>query len=194
VPSSPSSQLFAATPPPALGSDDFELVPRAVTVDSPSAVTDLAELRLKSGTPGASRGPTPELGSRAGARAGNGDGDNADEDDEDDVEGAEALAMGGILQRPSDETVHATHSSSGMDIDNDNVNSNETAYRYDPPSVPPPLPTRPRARRASTLASGLKFGLQQDSAEVLINVLSQLELAFDPQSEGEGKGENLISQ
>lgn len=60
---------------------------------------------------------------------------------------------------------------------------------YPPPSIPPPLPARPLARRGSTLASGLKFGLQQDSAEVLINVLSQLELAFPSE-----EGQNLISE
>ena len=63
-------------------------------------------------------------------------------------------------------------------------------------SVPPPLPPRPAAPiRKDTLASGLKFGLQQDSAEVLINVLTQLEMAFDPATaEGESSGPNLISE
>ena len=63
-------------------------------------------------------------------------------------------------------------------------------------SVPPPLPPRPAAPiRKDTLASGLKFGLQQDSAEVLINVLTQLEMAFDPAAaEGESSGPNLISE
>jgi ubiquitin carboxyl-terminal hydrolase 25/28 len=46
------------------------------------------------------------------------------------------------------------------------------------------------------LASGLKFGLQQDSAEVLINVLGQLELAFDPPKaeDGDTQRKNLISE
>lgn len=71
----------------------------------------------------------------------------------------------------------------------------EDFVMYDPPSIPPPLPVRPNARRDSTLASGLRFGLQQDSAEVLINVLSQLELAFDPTvEEGQEPGQNLISE
>lgn len=62
-------------------------------------------------------------------------------------------------------------------------------------TVPPPLPPRPVAARRDTLASGLRFGLQQDSAEVLINVLSQLEMAFDPASaEEDGNGKNLISE
>ena len=77
----------------------------------------------------------------------------------------------------------------GQDTDMD-----EDFVMYEPPSNPPPLPARPIARRASTLASGLKFGLQQDSAEVLINVLSQLELAFDPPKAEEGavQRKNLI--
>jgi ubiquitin carboxyl-terminal hydrolase 25/28 len=71
----------------------------------------------------------------------------------------------------------------------------EDFIMYDPPSIPPPLPARPHGRRDSTLASGLRFGLQQDSAEVLINVLSQLELAFDPTvEEGQEPGRNLISE
>jgi ubiquitin carboxyl-terminal hydrolase 25/28 len=38
-------------------------------------------------------------------------------------------------------------------------------------------------------------GLQQDSAEVLINVLTQLEMAFDPATAEDGaKGSNLISE
>ena len=63
------------------------------------------------------------------------------------------------------------------------------------PAVPPPLPQRPAPQRKDTLASGLRFGLQQDSAEVLINVLTQLEMAFDPltATEGEEKKPNLIS-
>jgi ubiquitin carboxyl-terminal hydrolase 25/28 len=63
-------------------------------------------------------------------------------------------------------------------------------------TVPPPLPARPGPpTRKDTLASGLRFGLQQDSAEVLINVLSQLEMAFDPATaEGEASGPNLISE
>ena len=62
-------------------------------------------------------------------------------------------------------------------------------------SVPPPLPPRPSVARKDTLASGLRFGLQQDSAEVLINVLTQLELAFDPSAaEGESEKTNFISE
>jgi ubiquitin carboxyl-terminal hydrolase 25/28 len=74
--------------------------------------------------------------------------------------------------------------------------SNDDFVEYDPPPIPPPLPARPPARRASTLASGLKFGLQQDSAEVLINVLGQLELAFDPPKaeDGDTQRKNLISE
>ncbi|OCF60484.1 hypothetical protein L486_00117 [Kwoniella mangroviensis CBS 10435] len=65
--------------------------------------------------------------------------------------------------------------------------------KYDPPSVPPPLPPRPNLAKKDTLSSGLRFGLQQDSAEVLINVLSQLELALDEPSDQDGqKGSNLI--
>ncbi|WWC61766.1 uncharacterized protein I303_104351 [Kwoniella dejecticola CBS 10117] len=71
--------------------------------------------------------------------------------------------------------------------------SREEEAKYEPPSVPPPLPPRPQLAKKDTLNSGLRFGLQQDSAEVLINVLSQLELALDrpPEKEGE-KGTNLI--
>ncbi|EIW70776.1 hypothetical protein TREMEDRAFT_68214 [Tremella mesenterica DSM 1558] len=73
-------------------------------------------------------------------------------------------------------------------LPNSNITSSPTNIL-----VPPPLPPRPR--RESTLASGLKFGLQQDSAEVLINVLSQLESAFEPPVAKDGtKGTNLIQQ
>jgi hypothetical protein len=34
----------------------------------------------------------------------------------------------------------------------------EVEESFEPPSVPPPLPPRPMARRESTLASGLRFG------------------------------------
>lgn len=62
-------------------------------------------------------------------------------------------------------------------------------------TVPPPLPPRPTVARKDTLASGLRFGLQQDSAEVLINVLTQLEMAFDPSTaKGESEKPNLISE
>ncbi|KAK8864283.1 hypothetical protein IAR55_001529 [Kwoniella newhampshirensis] len=65
--------------------------------------------------------------------------------------------------------------------------------KYDAPSVPPPLPPRPPLMKKDTLSSGLRFGLQQDSAEVLINVLSQLELALDePCAETGGDSSNLI--
>ena len=37
-------------------------------------------------------------------------------------------------------------------------------------------------------------GLQQDAAEILINVLAQLEYAFDQPTEGDSKGENLIQE
>nr|ODN88380.1 hypothetical protein L203_02993 [Cryptococcus depauperatus CBS 7841] len=63
--------------------------------------------------------------------------------------------------------------------------------------IPPPLPFRPRPNPAKkeTLLSGLRFGLQQDSAEVLINVLSQLELALDlPCYEANEKEPNLIKR
>ncbi|OCF36740.1 hypothetical protein I316_01336 [Kwoniella heveanensis BCC8398] len=67
--------------------------------------------------------------------------------------------------------------------------------KFDPPSVPPPLPPRPNFAKKDTLSSGLRFGLQQDSAEVLINVLSQLELALDEPSSNDGeKGSNLIQR
>ena len=56
------------------------------------------------------------------------------------------------------------------------------------PVMKPPLPARPK-RRESTLQSGLRFGLQQDSAEVLINVLSQLESTLGPSG---GLATNLI--
>ncbi|WVQ82427.1 hypothetical protein IAT38_004555 [Cryptococcus sp. DSM 104549] len=68
--------------------------------------------------------------------------------------------------------------------------------KYDAPTVPPPppppLPPRPQADRKATLDSGLRVGLQQDSAEVLINVLSQLELALDRPSEDGTQTSNLI--
>ncbi|BEI89970.1 uncharacterized protein CcaverHIS019_0300400 [Cutaneotrichosporon cavernicola] len=53
-------------------------------------------------------------------------------------------------------------------------------------SGPPPLPPR---RRSLALVAAEKFGLQQDAAEILINVLSQLEYAFD-----NGEGGNLIQR
>lgn len=53
-------------------------------------------------------------------------------------------------------------------------------------SGPPPLPPR---RRSLALVAAEKFGLQQDAAEILINVLSQLEYAFD-----NGEGGNLIKR
>ncbi|WVQ72603.1 hypothetical protein IAR50_002161 [Cryptococcus sp. DSM 104548] len=67
--------------------------------------------------------------------------------------------------------------------------------QFAPPTVPPPsLPPRPPVAKKETLSSGLKFGLQQDSAEVLINILTQLEMALDgPAEEGEEKP-NLIKQ
>jgi ubiquitin carboxyl-terminal hydrolase 25/28 len=53
-------------------------------------------------------------------------------------------------------------------------------------SGPPPLPPR---RRSLALVAAEKFGLQQDAAEILVNVLSQLEYAFD-----NGEGGNLIKR
>ncbi|KAL1413629.1 ubiquitin-specific protease ubp2 [Vanrija albida] len=50
-------------------------------------------------------------------------------------------------------------------------------------SAPPPLPPR---RPSMALVAAEKFGLQQDAAEILINVLAQLEYAFDRQSDSEG--------
>ncbi|WWC89454.1 uncharacterized protein L201_004378 [Kwoniella dendrophila CBS 6074] len=71
--------------------------------------------------------------------------------------------------------------------------ASEPEIKYDPPNAPPPLPPRPQLAKKDTLNSGLRFGLQQDSAEVLINVLSQLELALDLPSGKDGeKGSNLI--
>ncbi|KIR55761.1 ubiquitin carboxyl-terminal hydrolase 25/28 [Cryptococcus gattii Ru294] len=64
--------------------------------------------------------------------------------------------------------------------------------KYGPPSTPPPLPARPQARKQETLSSGLRFGLQQDAAEVLINVLSQLELALEQPGEDGKEASNLI--
>ncbi|ORX36800.1 hypothetical protein BD324DRAFT_627205 [Kockovaella imperatae] len=67
--------------------------------------------------------------------------------------------------------------------------------QYSPPKVPPPLPPRPHVDRRDTLASGLRFGLQQDSAEVLINVLSQLEMGLEkPAVADSEKLPNLIQQ
>lgn len=54
------------------------------------------------------------------------------------------------------------------------------------PAGPPPLPPR---RRSLALVAAEKFGLQQDAAEILINVLAQLEYAFD-----NGEGGNLIQR
>jgi ubiquitin carboxyl-terminal hydrolase 25/28 len=61
---------------------------------------------------------------------------------------------------------------------------------------PPRLPPRPTFRdRKPSLAAGLQFGLQQDSAEVLLNVISQLEMALDrPSVEGQSVGANLINK
>ncbi|KIR77297.1 ubiquitin carboxyl-terminal hydrolase 25/28 [Cryptococcus gattii E566] len=64
--------------------------------------------------------------------------------------------------------------------------------KYGPPSTPPLLPARPQARKQETLSSGLRFGLQQDAAEVLINVLSQLELALEQPGEDGKEASNLI--
>lgn len=63
---------------------------------------------------------------------------------------------------------------------------------YEQPNVPPPLPPRPQAHKQETLSSGLRFGLQQDAAEVLINVLSQLELALEQPGEDGKEASNLI--
>lgn len=68
-----------------------------------------------------------------------------------------------------------------------------------PPS-PPALPARPAApatlparRTSMALVAAEKFGLQQDAAEILINVLSQLEYAFDKTGEtAEGVVPNLV--
>nr|KIR50274.1 ubiquitin carboxyl-terminal hydrolase 25/28 [Cryptococcus bacillisporus CA1280] len=64
--------------------------------------------------------------------------------------------------------------------------------KYGPPRTPPPLPARPQARKQETLSSGLRFGLQQDAAEVLINVLSQLELALEQPGADGKEASNLI--
>lgn len=89
------------------------------------------------------------------------------------------------------------------------VDANTTVYQ--PPPGPPPLSPRPRRTSKATLNAGLKFGepgasclnnvslirlgLQQDSAEVLINVLSQLEVAFEPPLDADGnKGFNLVAE
>ncbi|KAK4684659.1 hypothetical protein P7C73_g5509, partial [Tremellales sp. Uapishka_1] len=64
--------------------------------------------------------------------------------------------------------------------------------KYDPPSAPPPLP--PRHPGKDHLSSGLKFGLQQDSAEVLINILTQLEMGLERPANPDGEKEpNVIS-
>ena len=89
------------------------------------------------------------------------------------------------------------------DIEALNLREDEQIEQYSPPSVPPPLPPRPPVGRKDTLASGLRFGefnpmrfsdpcsgLQQDSAEVLINVLTQLEMGLGRDSSEEK--ENLI--
>lgn len=92
---------------------------------------------------------------------------------------------------------HAEPAATAVPIQAEELKRDDDEFiEYQPPSIPPPLPARPVARRASTLASGLKFGLQQDSAEVLINVLSQLELAFDPPKaeEGSSQRKNIISE
>lgn len=65
-------------------------------------------------------------------------------------------------------------------------------------TVPPPLPARPMpvlARQESALEAGLKFGMQQDSAEVLLNIVAQLEMAFElpPQEDGSPQV-NLITR
>lgn len=82
---------------------------------------------------------------------------------------------------------------------------------YEQPNVPPPLPPRPQAHKQETLSSGLRFGelhcdiltrsrtdcqvgLQQDAAEVLINVLSQLELALEQPGEDGKEASNLIKK
>lgn len=73
-----------------------------------------------------------------------------------------------------------------------------------PQSGPPPLPPR---RKSMALVAAEKFGqstltscqaniagLQQDAAEILINVLAQLEYALDKPTEGDTKGKNLIQE
>lgn len=70
-----------------------------------------------------------------------------------------------------------------MDVDTAVVNSPVVEA-----PAPPPLPPRPKPFNPSSLKFGelthlirlMILGLQQDSAEVLINVLNQLELALDP--------------
>lgn len=84
--------------------------------------------------------------------------------------------------------------------------------RYDPPPGPPPLPPRPaRSMSKAVLDKGLEFGAwssraqcdlslmtlgkQQDSAEVLGNVLDQLESAFEPPLNEDGsKGTNFLTE
>ncbi|WVW83772.1 hypothetical protein I302_105793 [Kwoniella bestiolae CBS 10118] len=112
-----------------------------------------------------------------------------------------------LVSKPGiDEPVQADSPSATMDLGHLDLKSpipeskeefipqqQEEEVKYASPSVPPPLPPRPQLAKKDTLSSGLRFGLQQDSAEVLINVLSQLELALDQPSDEDGeKGSNLI--
>jgi ubiquitin carboxyl-terminal hydrolase 25/28 len=120
---------------------------------------------------------------------------------EDDYELVSGLSIEGRVESPS-----AATDLGALKLKSPELETREAQVTMpDPPpmedlsndnsTVPPPLPPRPTVARKDTLASGLRFGLQQDSAEVLINVLTQLEMAFDPSTaEGESERPNLISE
>ena len=123
------------------------------------------------------------------------------EDDYEVIGNPEGMMRGEKAMSPSGVTDIAAlnlkpNHNEGEEEETNRKETNETVKGYEPPSVLPPLPVRPAApTRKDTLASGLRFGLQQDSAEVLINVLTQLETAFDPAVAEDGvKGFNLISE
>lgn len=78
-------------------------------------------------------------------------------------------------------------------VDSATASAVPTASSLPPrPKSPPLLPPR---RTSMALVAAEKFGLQQDAAEILINVLAQLEYAFDKPSQGEATPiTNLVQQ
>ncbi|ODO08058.1 hypothetical protein I350_03641 [Cryptococcus amylolentus CBS 6273] len=125
-----------------------------------------------------------------------------DEEDKEDENVTPSKGKRGLVESPT-MTAEMSHlelqtpAKGGGETETDEVEAMAVAEdeRFAPPSVPPPsLPPRPPVAKKETLSSGLKFGLQQDSAEVLINILTQLEMALErPAEEGEEEP-NLIKE
>lgn len=179
--------------------------PSSTRVGSPEASPTIPNTSL----PGSPHGDADRASSILGKRASTDRDDSSRSSSEhtrqksegyEDLSNALILDRGNTAGTDADDTVEEGR---GADPDSPSAITDMGALKLKSPevedkqeaTVPPPLPPRPTVERKDTLASGLRFGLQQDSAEVLINVLSQLEMAFDPATaEGEGSGTNLISE